>query len=177
MAAFEFGGINHLALVCKDMDRTIDFYTNVLGMKLTKTIDLPEGVGKHYFFDCGGGDQIAFFWFKDGPDSVSKEEFRRITATPGTMNHVAFDVAPDKIDEYRERLVGMGLTVTEVVNHDDSERQVSDDISPSTFVRSIYFRDPDGMQLEFAAWTRELTAKDVDYTPPAEAVATQAVGD
>ena len=41
MAAFEFGGINHLALVCKDMDRTIDFYTNVLGMKLTKTLDLP----------------------------------------------------------------------------------------------------------------------------------------
>ena len=60
MATFELSGINHLALVCKDMDRTIDFYTNVLGMPLTKTIDLPEGKGKHYFFDCGGGDQLAF---------------------------------------------------------------------------------------------------------------------
>ena len=28
---FEFGGINHLALVCRDMERTVDFYTNVLG--------------------------------------------------------------------------------------------------------------------------------------------------
>jgi catechol 2,3-dioxygenase-like lactoylglutathione lyase family enzyme len=178
MAAFEFGGINHLALVCKDMDRTIDFYTNVLGMKLTKTLDLPDGVGKHYFFDCGGGDMIAFFWFKDGPDSVSKEEFRRITSTPGTMNHVAFDVAPDKIEEYRERLVGMGIKVTEVVNHDDSERQASDDVSPSTFVRSIYFRDPDGMQLEFAAWARALTENDVSYTPPpTEAISKQALGD
>ena len=163
MAAFEFSGINHLALVCKDMDRTIDFYVNVLGMPLTKTIDLPEGRGKHYFFDCGGGDQLAFFWFADGPDSVTANEYRRITATPGTMNHVAFDVAPDKIDAYRERLVSIGINCTEVVNHDDSESGVSEDVSPSTFVRSIYFKDPDGMQLEFAAWARELTAEDVDY--------------
>ena len=120
-------------------------------MPLTKTIDLPGNRGKHYFFDCGGGDQIAFFWFPDGPDSVSEKELRRVSAIPGTMNHLAFNVAPDKIDEYRERLVGMDIDVTEVVNHDDSDKQVSDDISPSTFVRSIYFKDPDGMQLEFAA--------------------------
>ncbi|MCH8141045.1 MAG: VOC family protein [Proteobacteria bacterium] len=171
MATFELSGINHLALVCKDMDRTIDFYTNVLGMPLTKTIDLPEGKGKHYFFDCGGGDQLAFFWFPDGPDSVSAQEYRRITATPGTMNHVAFDVAPDKIDEYRKRLLAMGIECTEVVNHDDSEGGVSEEISPSTFVRSIYFKDPDGMQLEFASWARALTANDVNYTPPVDSIA------
>ncbi len=171
MPAFEFSGINHLALVCKDMDRTIDFYTNVLGMPLTKTIDLPEGRGKHYFFDCGGGDQLAFFWFPGGPDSVSEREFKRITATPGTMNHVAFNVSPAKIDEYRERLQAMGIECTEVVNHDDSERGVSDDISPSTFIRSIYFKDPDGMQLEFAAWARELTVEDINYTPVVVSVA------
>ncbi len=32
-----FSGVNHLALVCKDMARTVDFYTNVLGMPLIKT--------------------------------------------------------------------------------------------------------------------------------------------
>ena len=58
------------------------------------------------------------------------------------MNHVAFDVAPDKIDEYRKRLLAMGVECTEVVNHDDSEGGVSEEISPSTFVRSIYFKDP-----------------------------------
>lgn len=174
MATFELSGINHLALVCKDMDRTIDFYTNVLGMPLTKTIDLPGERGKHYFFDCGGGDQLAFFWFPDGPDSVSAKEYVRITATPGTMNHVAFDVSPDKIEEYRERLVGMGIECTEVVNHDDSERQVSDDVSPSTFVRSIYFKDPDGTQLEFAAWARALTVDDVNYTAPVDSIAKRA---
>ena len=168
MSDFEFSGINHLALVCEDMDRTVEFYTKVLGMPLTKTIELANGRGKHYFFDCGGGDQLAFFWFPDGPESVSGPEFRRITATPGTMNHVAFDVAPEKIDEYRVKLQELGIDCTEVVNHDDSESGVSDDISKSTFVRSIYFKDPDGTQLEFAAWARALTANDVDYQPPAE---------
>ena len=35
--AFELRGINHLALVCRDMQETVDFYTGVLGMKLVKT--------------------------------------------------------------------------------------------------------------------------------------------
>lgn len=165
---FEFGGINHLALVCADMDVTVDFYTNVLGMKLTKTIDLPGNAGKHFFFDAGGGDALAFFWFPDGPSKVDTQELRKISATPGTMNHVAFDVSPDKIDSYREMLVKAGVEVTEVVNHDDSADQVSAEISPTTFVRSIYFYDPDGIQLEFAAWLRELVADDVQYAPPVE---------
>ena len=37
------------------------------------------------------------------------------------MNHVAFDVAPEKIEEYRARLVAAGVDCTEVANHDDSE--------------------------------------------------------
>ena len=49
---FEFRGINHLALVCKDMERTVDFYTNILGMPLTKTIELPGNMGQHFFTTC-----------------------------------------------------------------------------------------------------------------------------
>ena len=60
---FEFRGINHLALVCRDMKVTVDFYTGVLGMPLTKTVVLPGGMGQHFFFDCGGNDQLAFFCF------------------------------------------------------------------------------------------------------------------
>ncbi|HEX6568685.1 MAG TPA: VOC family protein, partial [Acidimicrobiales bacterium] len=29
---FELGGVNHLALVCRDMERTVEFYSGVLGM-------------------------------------------------------------------------------------------------------------------------------------------------
>ena len=33
---FQLGGINHVALVCADMAKTVDFYSGVLGMPLIK---------------------------------------------------------------------------------------------------------------------------------------------
>ena len=56
---FEIRGVNHLALVCKDMKRTVDFYTGILGMPLTKTIELPNGMGQHFFFDIGRHDTFS----------------------------------------------------------------------------------------------------------------------
>ena len=160
---FELRGINHLALVCRDMERTVDFYTNVLGMPLVKTIELPAGMGQHFFFDCGGGDCLAFFWFPDAPDGVpgisapaARPDQGDLTSAIGSMNHVAFDVAPEKIEEYRDRLVAAGIACTEVANHDDSEWGISDELHPGVFVRSVYFQDPDGILLEFACWMRDV---------------------
>ncbi|MDT5203215.1 MAG: hypothetical protein QOH34_4737, partial [Mycobacterium sp.] len=67
---FELGGINHVALVCSDMARTVDFYSDILGMPLIKSLDLPGGAGQHFFFDAGNGDCVAFFWFAEAPDRV-----------------------------------------------------------------------------------------------------------
>ena len=36
---------------------------------------------------------------------------------------------------------------------------------PGVFVRSIYFRDPDDIQLEFAAWTKVFDESDVRHAP------------
>ncbi len=169
---FELRGVNHLALVCKDMARTVDFYCNVLGMPLTKTLDLPGGAGQHFFFDIGNNDSLAFFWFPDAPDnipgSVAPENLvgaGPITTAHASMNHIAFDVSPDKIEEYREKLIAKGVKVTEFFNHDDSPAQVSPEVTEDVFIRSIYFFDPDGILLEFAAWTKELTAEDVAHQP------------
>jgi catechol 2,3-dioxygenase-like lactoylglutathione lyase family enzyme len=84
------------------------------------------------------------------------------------MNHVAFDVPSEKIDEYQRKLKAAGIDVTQVVNHDDSENQASREITPTTFVRSIYFQDPDGIMLEFASWTRVLDERDVNCEPATE---------
>lgn len=169
---FSFGGINHLALVCSDMARTVDFYSNVLGMPLIKTIELPAGMGQHFFFDCGGGDALAFFWFPDAPEPApgiaaptGRPDQGSLTSAMGSMNHVAFAVPADRIEEYRERLRAAGVDCTDVANHDDSEWGISDELHPGVFIRSIYFQDPDGILLEFACWTRELTAKDVAHQP------------
>ncbi len=169
---FELRGINHLALVCRDMAVTVDFYTNVLGMPLVKTIELPAGMGQHFFFDCGGGDSLAFFWFPNAPDGVpgisapaDRPDKGDLTSAIGSMNHVAFDVAPEKIEEYRERLLAAGVDCTEIANHDDSEWGISDEMHEGVFVRSIYFQDPDGILLEFACWLRDFDDTDVRHAP------------
>jgi len=170
---FELRGINHLALVCKDMAQTVDFYTNVLGMPLTKTIDLPNGMGQHFFFDIGNGDSLAFFWFPNAPEAApgiaspgAQVGKGSLTTAHASMNHVAFDVSVEKIEEYREKLSAKGVEVTEVINHDDTPEQVSRKVNENTFVRSIYFFDPDGILLEFAGWTRELGNEgDVRHKP------------
>ncbi|MGP0029023.1 MAG: VOC family protein [Acidimicrobiales bacterium] len=173
-SGFELRGINHLALVCRDMARTVDFYTNVLGMPLIKTIELPAGMGQHFFFDCGGGDSLAFFWFPEAPDGMpgisapaARPDSGDLTSAVGSMNHVAFDVAPEKIEEYRRRLIAAGVDCTEVANHDDGEFGISDDLHPGVYVRSVYFFDPDGILLEFACWLRRPVgeAGDVSHAP------------
>ncbi len=172
---FEIRGVNHLALVCRDMARTVDFYANTLGMPLTKTIELPNGMGQHFFFDIGNGDSLAFFWFPEAPErapGVASPAHNvgegPIATAHGSMNHIAFDVPPEKMEEYRERLQAKGIEVTEIVNHDNSPQQVSEKVTDDVFVRSMYFFDPDGVLLEFAGWTRDLRP-DEARQPPATA--------
>ncbi len=168
---FDFQGVNHLALVCKDMARTVDFYSNVLGMPLIKTIELPNGMGQHFFFDLGNGDSLAFFWFPGAPEAAPGIASAARGMIPGhsahgSMNHVAIAVPAERIDEYYEKLLARGVKASRVINHDESPMQASLERTPTTFVRSIYFYDPDGIALELAAWTRPLgTAADVAVQP------------
>jgi catechol 2,3-dioxygenase-like lactoylglutathione lyase family enzyme len=169
---FDLRGINHLALVCKDMARTVDFYTNVLGMPLVKTIDLPRGMGQHFFFDCGGGDCVAFFWFPDAPEAApgissaaALPGLGDLTTAHGSMNHVAFSVPPERFDEYVDRLRDAGVDVSDVSNHDDSKWTVAKEMHEGVYIRSVYFFDPDGILLEFACWTRPLAEQDAQIAP------------
>ena len=169
---FDIRGVNHLALVCRDMAKTVEFYRDILGMPLTKTIDLPGGHGQHFFFDIGNGDSLAFFWFPDAPAAVpgisSAGEMPgdgSIVSAHGSMNHVAFDVPADQFDGYVQKLKDKGVAVSPVLNHDDSESTVSRELHPGVFVRSVYFRDPDGVLLEFACWTKTFGPEDVSHAP------------
>jgi catechol 2,3-dioxygenase-like lactoylglutathione lyase family enzyme len=170
---FELRGVNHVALVCRDMARTVDFYTNVLGMPLVKTIELPNDMGQHFFFDAGGGDCIAFFWFPNAPSvqpgiasAASLPGSRADLATAhASMNHLAFDVAPEKFDDYCAKLRDAAVETSAVTNHDDSEWTFSKEMHNGVYIRSVYFFDPDGILLEFACWTRTLGPADVLVEP------------
>ena len=163
---FEFRGIHHVALVSRDMARTVAFYRDVLGMPLVKTLELPEGKGQHFFFDAGGAS-IAFFWYPDAPAAeagVVQAPRGGGVSAHGSMNHLAIAVDLDALESYRQRLADAGLEVTEVVSHQDPDVIVNGE---TTFVNSIYFHDPDGIRLEFAAWTRGLVPDDVHHEPQA----------
>jgi catechol 2,3-dioxygenase-like lactoylglutathione lyase family enzyme len=171
---FELRGFNHLALVCRDMAETIAWYDDVLGMKLVKTLELPDGRGQHFFLDMGNGvDGIAFFWFPNAPDGVRGESLqdRNGVTAIGTVNHIAFDVPAEKMDEYRAKLRAKGVRVTEIVNHANSlDGGNKPDYDAATdggdvFIRSMYFADPNGTLLEFASWTRALDDTDVRHAP------------
>ena len=176
----ELGGISHLALVCRDMARTVAFYEGILDMALVKTVELPVGMGQHFFFDCGGGDLLAFFWFPDAPDPVrgirgpmARPDTGELVSAAGSMNHVAFKVPPERIDEYRDRLIAAGVECSETFNHDDSEWGLARDVYPGVWMRSVYFFDPDGILLEIAATTRALTPDDVGHSPATASRTTQ----
>jgi catechol 2,3-dioxygenase-like lactoylglutathione lyase family enzyme len=154
------------------MTRTVAFYRDVLGLPLVKTIELPAGMGQHFFFGCGERSTIAFFWFPDAPAATPgvasapcRPDQGSLVSAHGSMNHLAIDVAPEDIDACVARLRAAGVDCTEVANHDDSEWGISEQPHEGTFVRSIYFLDPDGILLELAAWTKAFTADDVRHTP------------
>ena len=160
---FELRGVNHIAMVSSDMARTVRFYRDVLGMPLVKTLDLPGGMGQHFFFDIGNNDCLAFFWFPHA--GASQPGVSNPAALPGvgdivsahaSMNHLAFDVPLDRFEEYRQKLIDAGVAVSAVLDHDDSPDQVAQVFHPGVFVRSFYFFDPDGIMLEFASWCRDM---------------------
>lgn len=179
---FDIRGVNHLALVCRDMAETVRFYRDLLGMPLTKTIDLPGGIGQHFFFDIGNGDSLAFFWFKGAPPAApgisAPEALPRqgsIVSSHGSMNHIAFNIPAERFDEYVDKLRARGVELSDILNHDNSETQASADVNDDVFVRSVYFFDPDGVCLEFAAWTADFDESDVRHDPM-RADGTKAVG-
>jgi catechol 2,3-dioxygenase-like lactoylglutathione lyase family enzyme len=177
---FELRGFNHVAFVARDMAETVEWYEEVLGMKLFKTQEAPDG-GQHFFLEMGNGiDGIAFFWWPDAiegtpgdslnpayDDQMVRQQKGRTAI--GTMNHIAFDVAADKMDEYLVKLRRKGVAVTDITNHATSlVGGHKADYDPATddgdvFVRSLYFKDPNGILLEFAAWTTTFDESDIAH--------------
>ena len=119
-------GVHHLALICSDIERTIKFYTEVLGFPLVELFenrDLPSST--HFFFDIGDGNLLAFLDFPEDPMPATRESV-------GGMHHVAIAVHPEHFAEIRSRLDGLSIEY----------------FGPDRVENSLYFHDPDGALLE-----------------------------
>lgn len=167
----QYCGVNHVALVSRDMAETVAFYQNVLEMPLVKTLDLPNGRGQHFFFDCGDGATIAFFWFPNAPPvapgvASMHPDYQTVGSQTAhaSMNHLAISIPLEKFDEYAERLRSKGVPLR-VLNHEDTEAHANDKVTEKTWIRSMYFRDPNGIHMELAAMTRAWRPDDVQHDP------------
>ena len=119
-------GVHHLALICSDIERTIQFYTEVLGFPLVALFqnrDLPSST--HFFFDIGHGNLLAFFDFPEHPMPPAQEAI-------GGMHHVAISVPPAQFEAICQRLQARGVQ----------------NLGPAHVTDSVYIRDPDGALLE-----------------------------
>jgi catechol 2,3-dioxygenase-like lactoylglutathione lyase family enzyme len=141
-------GINHLALITADMDATVRFYHGVLGARLVATIGTPQF--RHYFFEFGPENTVAFFEYT----GVDVETFAKPAGVPDPrapqFDHLSFNL-PDEnaLMALRDRLKSSGCEITDVVDH--------------SFIRSVYFTDPNGIALEASCWVLDATGRPADY--------------
>lgn len=139
-------GINHLAMVTPDMDATVRFYVGVLGMRLVATV--MAGPMRHYFFELGPGNTIAFFEMK-GMETFAKPAGAP-SSRPIQFDHLSFNLPDEKaLLDLRDRLQAAGSEITQIVDHG--------------FVRSVYFTDPNGIALEASWWAIDGTGRAADY--------------
>jgi lactoylglutathione lyase/glyoxylase I family protein len=119
----------HVCLLSRDLDRTLDFYMETLG--LSKGFDFfRDGALFGFYLRVADGQFIEVFKTDDlSPEPTA----RRIT-------HLCLEV--DDIDVMRARLVAKGIEVTEKKLGADASWQ-------------IWTKDPDGTPIEFHQYTDE----------------------
>jgi catechol 2,3-dioxygenase-like lactoylglutathione lyase family enzyme len=129
-----FNGVNHLAMATGDMDKTIRFWRDLLGMRLVAGLGEPGY--RHYFFEISKDDLIAFFEWS-GVKPVKEKEHGRPVTRPFIFDHVSFGVdAEDELWTLKDKLEAAGFPVSDVINHG--------------FIHSIYAYDPNGIPIEFS---------------------------
>ena len=125
-------GIDHAAISVVDLERSLKFYTEVLGLKISPREN--QKPGSEYFLDCGTSLIGLIQGERDGQKHLLQD---------GGLggNHVSFRVPTKDFDRYHEEIKSRGITITYVKKREKSW--------------SLYFLDPDGNKLELTAWPLE----------------------
>jgi catechol 2,3-dioxygenase-like lactoylglutathione lyase family enzyme len=129
-----FTGINHLAMVTKDMDKTIRFWRDLLGMRLVAGLGKPGY--RHYFFEISESDLIAFFEWPNSEPVQEKDHGYPVNG-PVVFDHISFGVETEQdLWEIKDKLAAADFWVSEAVDHG--------------FIHSVYAFDPNGIPIEFS---------------------------
>lgn len=141
-------GVDHIAHVTWKPAETYDFYHRILGLPLVHAVtatgwvteEFPDFV--HFFFELGKGNHLAFFYYFGLPEEPAPDD------TMHRSRHLAFHVeTEDDLKAWRQKLKELGVRVTPLLKHE--------------ILESIYFDDPNGIQLEIARLMRPFGERDI----------------
>ena len=121
-------GVHHVALICRDVTETIDFYQGLLGFPLVELVENRDYAGSsHFFFDVGNRNLLGFFDFP-GHDHPGVQRDDRRGAAHRHLGRRTSSSPPRK-----KTLDDAGI------NYAGPDRGVDD---------SMYLRDPNGVGIE-----------------------------
>src|SRR6266487_4232886 len=85
-------GVHHLALICKNVEETIQFYQEFLGFPLVELVENRDYAGSsHFFFDFPGHEHPPF------------------SETIGGVQHLAISISPEQFDAAKKKLDETGV--------------------------------------------------------------------
>lgn len=131
--------IGHVGIAVRDLEKSVAFYSETVGLELTERFEYPEdevghgvAVAAGAFVRCGPTHHcLSLFTFKDG---VVTEVDGRVYG----LHHIAFELpTPERLLELYRHMKGRGA---EIVNAREG--------GPGNQPR-FYTKDPDGNLLEF----------------------------
>ncbi len=154
----KYCGIADVALVTNDMEKTVRFYRDVLGMSVVVTyaVDVNGQRIRHYFFNLGSASCLSFFEWP-GVELLPRKD-AGVPAAGRQFDHVTIGVdSEETLIDLQKRVRKAGVQAGDIVDHG--------------FARVIYFEDPNGISLGFALWTRDLETEPAFYdTEPVPAL-------
>ncbi len=126
----EAAGVNHLAFISTDLDKTIEFYTQVIRLKMLRVRAHDEDPrSTQVFFDMGRGELLAFLRVND-----MKEKAR---LGLGGFHHAALTVTREQYEAAKKRLDERGIKYS-TISHE--------------ILDTITLTDPNGITLELSVW-------------------------
>ena len=133
-------GIHHVTIICGDVQRSVDFYRNLLGMRLVKqTVNEDDRGARHLFFGDEEGRPGTMVTCLEYP------ELEEGSVGRGSTHHFALTVeSEEELAGWHGYLRSRGIPCTDVMDR--------------KYFKSLYLRDPDGHIVELATAGPGLTA-------------------
>jgi len=123
-----------MAMATGDIDGTIAFWRDLLGMRLVAGLGHPGY--RHYFFEISAHDMIAFFEWP-AVEPLPEKDHGVPVRGPFVFDHVSFEVLKEEdLWHLKARLEEADQWVSEVIDHG--------------FIYSIYTFDPNKIPIEFS---------------------------